>query len=49
MLFMIGDTDDAVVRHGLIETEMAFMQKPYTPMALARTLREVLDAAPSQR
>jgi CheY-like chemotaxis protein len=42
-LFMSGYTDDAVVRHGLMEADVAFIQKPYTPIALARKIRDILD------
>ena len=42
-LFMSGYTDDSVVRHGLMEADVAFIQKPYTPIALARKIRDILD------
>jgi PAS domain S-box-containing protein len=43
VLFVSGYTDDAVVRHGVSESDAAFLQKPYSAHALGRKVRETLD------
>jgi two-component system cell cycle sensor histidine kinase/response regulator CckA len=41
-MFMSGYTEDAIVRHGVLISEMPFLRKPFTPQLLAEKIREVL-------
>ena len=43
VLYMSGYTDDTVLRHGIQEEKMPFLQKPFVPDTLALKVREVLD------
>ena len=44
VLFTSGYTADAIIRHGIFEDRIAFLEKPFTPEVLAQRVREVLDA-----
>ena len=43
VLFMSGHTDDAILRHGIESSVVAFIEKPIEPAALLAKLREILD------
>jgi two-component system, cell cycle sensor histidine kinase and response regulator CckA len=43
ILFMSGYIDDAVTRHGVLESKAPFLQKPFTLAELAAAIREALD------
>jgi PAS domain S-box-containing protein len=47
VIFTSGYTDDAIARQGILDSTVAFIQKPYRPKELARKIREVLHDAPA--
>jgi two-component system cell cycle sensor histidine kinase/response regulator CckA len=40
---MSGYTDDAILQHGILDSGVAYLQKPLTPASLSQKVREVLD------
>ena len=48
VLYMSGYTDDAIVKHGVLEPGIAFIYKPFTVDAVLSKLREVLDGPDDQ-
>jgi CheY-like chemotaxis protein len=45
VLFMSGYTDDVISTRGVVNPGLQFLQKPFTPDALARKVREVLGGS----
>jgi CheY-like chemotaxis protein len=44
VLYTSGHTDDSAIRQGELEPGTDFIQKPFTPDALLRKVRDVLDS-----
>ena len=49
VLYMSGYTSDSVLRQAVLDAGAAFVQKPFTPDALARSVRKLLDDAQKKR
>jgi len=45
VLFMSGYTDDVIIRHGVLQPGVRFLQKPFSVLDLTRLVREALDAS----
>jgi PAS domain S-box-containing protein len=43
ILFMSGYATNAIIHHGVLDPGTAFLQKPFTPDALVRKIRQILD------
>ena len=43
VLLMSGYTDNALIQHGLLDPNITFIQKPFTLLSLARSVRALLD------
>jgi len=46
VLYMSGYIDDSLLRQEIQEQGTAYLQKPFSPLSLAKKVREVLDSLP---
>jgi len=49
VIYMSGYTDEAIVRQGVLDPSVVFVQKPYSPAGLLRKLRGALDSGDPPR
>ena len=43
VLYMSGYTENTIIRRGVIQADVAFLAKPFTPDSLVRSVRAALD------
>jgi PAS domain S-box-containing protein len=48
VLYMSGYPNDILARHGVLDPEIAFLPKPFSPARLVEKVREVLQDCPSE-
>ncbi|MBM2811788.1 MAG: multi-sensor hybrid histidine kinase [Chloroflexi bacterium] len=46
VIYMSGYTSDTVIRHGVLEQGLRYLEKPFTPEELTRMVRQTVDEAP---
>jgi len=44
ILFMTGYTDESITHNGILDSDVAFIEKPFSPAGLVRKVREVLES-----
>jgi PAS domain S-box-containing protein len=49
VLYMSGYTGDVATRHGIVTDGSPYLQKPFSPGALGRKVRDVLDSSPGTK
>ena len=43
VIFMSGYTDEVIAHHGILDSDLNFLEKPFAPEELIQKVREILD------